>query len=71
MATNKNIYYGEELCQKNKKSGQKCNNRAYYSLDGQYVCGVHSSRQKTVRIELPQNPNKKAEVQNEMMKRKC
>lgn len=43
--------YGEIKCQGVKKSGDKCENGAYYCSNGQYLCGVHS-RSDTNRCEL-------------------
>lgn len=51
------IYYGELSCQGVKKSGDKCVNKAYYKFEETYLCGVHSNKDK--RVKLPVNPNKK------------
>jgi hypothetical protein len=52
------VYYGETPCQACKKGGKQCTNKAYYLLDDQYVCGVHSLKYVDERETLPKNPHK-------------
>ena len=49
------MYYGQISCQAHKRDGNICDNRAYYSQHGQYLCGVHSKG--STRQQLPHNPN--------------
>lgn len=42
------IYYGDIICQNKTRA---CKNKAYYILDGNYLCGVHS--RKGDRLQLP------------------
>lgn len=57
------IYFGEIDCQsKYKSSGEKCKNKAYYSQNNQYLCGMHSD--KKLRTKLNKNPDK---YKNEMI----
>lgn len=55
------VYFGEQMCQGKLKSGNKkgecCGNAAYYSQNGGYFCGVHSSKDK--RQKLVRNPREK------------
>ncbi len=51
-------YHGEQTCEKVKKSGQACQNKAYYvDANQKLVCGVHSKEGN--RIDLPKNPDQK------------
>jgi hypothetical protein len=58
------IYYGETQCQAYKRDGNSCGNWAYYSQDGQYLCGVHSK--ENMRQQLPTNPHKNEMKQAQM-----
>ncbi len=49
------IYYGSITCQAIKKDKQPCTNKAYYTYDNKYCCGVHSNKSK--RTELSKDPN--------------
>ena len=63
------IYYAETSCQgiykSGKKKGQSCQNKAYYNVDGTYLCGLHA---KNKGVELPKNPHKKEKQQQELLK---
>jgi hypothetical protein len=45
------IYYGEIKCE-----NSKCNNKAYWKCDKNYLCGIHSRNIK--RVSLPKMENK-------------
>lgn len=52
------IFYGEVSCRaKVKSTGKDCANNAYYKEGNSYLCGVHSNKDK--RVKLMKNPNKK------------
>lgn len=52
------VYYGQQKCGR-----ESCRNKAYWSLDGLYLCGVHA-RDKTRRQQLPKLPKeRKKEVE--------
>jgi len=55
------VFYGEVGCQATQKNGKLCHNKAYYTAEIRYVCGVHSKEGK--RIILPKNPDKKKQEQ--------
>lgn len=63
-------YYGEEVCPKTSANGKECINKAYWSVDGELSCGVHS-KTSTNRIALPKRSIKdrvriaKAKKENE------
>ena len=73
----KDIYYGEYPCQGIYKSGKKkglsCENKAYFDLDGTYLCGIHAKKEgvrdqrSTQRYALPKNPNKKQNQERELL----
>lgn len=44
-------FHGERPCAR-----EGCPNRAYYQLDKQYWCGVHSKRDAAARRPLPKDP---------------
>lgn len=52
-------YYGESACSSTyasgKNKGKSCLNKAYYYENDQYLCGVHSNKDK--RTKLEKNPN--------------
>ncbi len=62
------IYYAEIFCQgtykSGKKKGESCGNKAYFDVDGTYLCGVHARGQG---IQLPKNPHKKEKKQQELL----
>ena len=59
------VYYAETVCQaKVKSSGLACKNLAYYQQDKQFLCGVHSKKDK--RTELAKNPNAKKEKEEKL-----
>lgn len=56
-----NPFYGEIKCQHHP-----CQNRAYYKVDQQFLCGVHSRRQKrTTLLKDPQALEKKMQILKE------
>jgi hypothetical protein len=62
-------YYGETQCQAIIKSKNTlCENKAYFSKDGKYLCGVHCK--KGTGIKLPVNPNKAINEKKELEKNK-
>jgi len=62
-------YYGEKQCQGTIKSkNTPCNNFAYFLSNNQFLCGVHSKKDKN-RQKLPKNPNK-AKIFLEKMKKR-
>lgn len=69
----KEVFYGEMKCQGEKggkKSGEKCQNGAYFVVGGKtptYLCGVHSKKYKD-RIKLKKNPNAK-KIRDDMFKK--
>jgi hypothetical protein len=53
------VYYGETKCQAKYGDGKICRNNAYFKVNVNYLCGVHSKKYEN-RIKLIKNPNKKA-----------
>jgi hypothetical protein len=58
------MYYGETECSGVTRKGTPCTNRAYYSVDDRYFCGVHSK--KGERTELKRDPNAKRKAAQEL-----
>lgn len=62
------VYKGDRNCEGILKSGSNCRNKASFTQDDKYLCGVHSK--KDSRTELPSVPYKvkkerKAKLENE------
>jgi hypothetical protein len=58
------VYFGERRCC--GRDGN-CSNKAYFNVDGKYVCGVHA--RKGVKTMLPKNPNAKKKKSEEIASR--
>ena len=57
------IHYGEIKCNNINKKEIQCSNNAYYIVDGEYLCGVHSRNKD--REELPHfSKREKEEIEN-------
>ena len=65
----KMTYYAETDCQATKANGAKCTNKAYYLYNSLYTCGVHGKKDK--RIQLPKNPDAKANILQRLIDEKA
>lgn len=65
------MFYGQTSCQETyksgPKSGQNCNNQAYYQQDNEYLCGVHSNKEE--RKKLPKDPDAGEKKEAELKRR--
>lgn len=67
------VYWGQHPCQGVKANGLPCENVAYYRVTDKLLCGVHSTRRKQERTELPRDPAAGEHKEQERMEhvRKC